>query len=321
MPLKTVSLFLFFILIFSQSLPAAIITQIKGSKVLIDNDDAEIVPNQEFYVIDKKNKKTGSLIKVISVRGEKSVAVITRGNILPGQTLLPKPFVKTKNSIQEDTDQNEVQMSEADTSEETTDSGTAGDEDTSPVYRNNGKKLGVLVNMMFNTMSAKESDGVSPMPNVENVGMAGVSLGVTGTLDYPVKPWFEFRGSAGLEPFIVSNTASINGCDNTTSRYCNTNINYLVAGGYGRFNLYQKKIINLWAGLGINFRYPITKSSTAVRTSDLNLTTSYGLVGGGEYFITHKEFIPFSIEQQFFRSSDTVTASLLSFRLGYGLSY
>ena len=174
---------------------------------------------------------------------------------------------------------------------------------------------------MFNTMSAKESDGVSPTPNIETVGMTGVSIGFTGTIDYPFKPWLEFRGTAGYEPFIASNTASIKGCDNTNSSNCNTNINYLVGGGYGRINLYQKNVLNLWTGLGINFRYPISKSSTAVRTSDLNLTTSYGFVGGGEYFFNYKEFIPFSIEKQFFKSSDTVTANLLSFRVGYGLSY
>ncbi len=304
-------------------MPAAIVTQIKGSKVLIDNDDAEILPDQEFYVVDKKNKKTGSLIKIISVRGEKSIAIITRGNILPGQSLLPKPFVKPEPMKTENTYDEVAPISKAEMPQENKDTqeSTDSEEDLSPVYRNNGKRIGVLVNMMFNTMSAKESDGVAPTPSTENVGMAGVSIGVTGTIDYPLKPWLEFRGTAGFEPFIVSNTASINGCDNTTSRFCSTNINYLTAGGYGRLNLYQKKIINLWAGLGINLRYPITKSSTAVRTSDLNLTTSYGLVGGGEYFITHKEFVPFSIEQQFFRSSDTVTASFFSFRVGYGLSY
>ena len=324
MPLKTVNLFftsfICIFLLFSQSLRAATISQLKGNKVLINNDDDEIQIGQEFYIIDKNNKKTGSLIKITTVRGEKSIALITRGNVLPNQTLLLKPMIPSLSSAEIITTENPVKKTK-EKANLAAEQVFESDENLTPLYRNSSKKIGVLLNMMFNSMSAKESDGVAPTPNTENVSMTGTSIGLTGSLDYPVKPWLDFRGTAGYEPFIVSNTASIKGCDNTTTTNCNTNINYLVAGGYGRINLYQKSALNLWTGLGINFRFPISKSSTAVRTSDLNLTTSYGLVGGGEYFFNYKEFIPFSIEQQFFKSSDTVTANLFSFRVGYGLSY
>lgn len=313
MPLKTVNL-LFLIFYFSFSTNAATITKIKNNKVLLDNDDAEIQIGQEFYIIDKNNKKTGSLVRIISVRGEKSVGLIFRGNILPNQTLLPKP-PSSEQPVANLRETKEDETTDTDTSE------TDSDESPVTVFRNNTKKIGVLFDVLLNTMNAKESDGTPPTPNIETVTMVGTSIGLTGTVDYPVKPWLELRGTAGFEPFSVSGMAMITGCDNATSKNCSANINYLVAGGYSRFNLYQKKFINVWAGIGFNLRYPIAKSSTAVRSSDLNLTTSYGFAAGGEYFLTFKRFIPFSIEQQYFKSSDTVSANLLSFRAGYGISY
>ncbi len=330
MNLKKVNLFLilyFFTFVFSNDILAATIHQLKNSKVLIDNDDDEVLIGQEYYVVDSNKKNTGSIIKVISTRGEKSVAIILRGHVLPQQMLVAKTTPKIETEEAFDTNDSEKKNSiTADNSqdlatEDMAENNEGFENSEQQPYRYYSKKMGLLFNMMFNSMNAKESDGTSPTPNIEDVGMAGVSIGLTGTLDFPIKPWLEIRASAGYEPFIVSNTASIQGCDNTTSRNCNSNITYLAAGGYGRFNLYQKKFLNFWSALGFNLRYPITKSSTAVRTADLNLTSSYGIAAGCEYFISFKEFIPFSIEQQFFKSSDTVKASLVSFRVGYGLAY
>ena len=61
MPLKIVNLilapFICIFFLFSQFLLAASITQLKGNKVLIDNDEDEVQVGQEFYVVDKNNKK------------------------------------------------------------------------------------------------------------------------------------------------------------------------------------------------------------------------------------------------------------------------
>ncbi len=305
MPLRIVK-FLLCTLVFQFHLMvyAATVTQLKGSKVLIDNGNDDIEVGQEFYIVGSNKKNTGSILKITSVRGDKSVAMIVRGNASAGQSLKLKPLTKSTAKKPTPEDENDLIT------------------DTPPatVYRYHSKKIGLLLNVMTNTMTAKESDGVSPTPNIEDVTMTGSSVGITATMDYPYNNWFEFRGTAGYEPFIVAGTAKINGCSNTTSKDCNASIGYLVGGGYARMNFFKNRFL-IWAGLGMSGRFPISKTSTAIKTADLKLTSSYAIALGTDYFIDFKTFIPVSIEQQFLQSSSTVSGSLLSFRVGYGLAY
>ncbi len=283
---------------------AATVNQLKGSKVLIDNGTDDVEVGQEFYVVGSNKKNTGSILKITSVRGDKSVAMIVRGSASAGQSLKLKPLTKTK----------EKQPKPEDESDSITDAPPAA------VYRYHSKKIALLLNAMSNTMTAKESDGIPPNPSIEDVTMTGSSVGLTATLDYPYNSWFEFRGTAGYEPFTVAGTAKINGCSNTTSKDCNASIGYLVGGGYARMNFYKNRFL-IWAGLGMNGRFPISKTSTAIKTADLKLTSSYAVAFGTDYFLDFKTFIPVSLEQQFLQSSSTVSGSLLSIRVGYGLAY
>ena len=318
MRLKRVKIFslLLTVVFFQSTLLAATISQIKGNKILLASED-DVVVGQEFYVIGTNGKRTGSIIKITSIRGVQAVATVVRGGVLPNQTLQVKTAEKAvaqKNNKREDQPDDEFSMDDISEDEVIT-------EKPNKVYRVSNRKMSLLFNTMSSTMSARESDGTSPTPQIEDVSMSGTSFGITGTWDIPMNTWFEFRGSAGFEPFVAAGTARINGCDNAQSRHCNVNIGYLVAGGYSRFNVYKKARFVTWAGLGVTARFPLTKSSTAVRTSDLKLTSSYGFAAGAEYFLTNKTFIPFSVEQQYFLNSETVKAALFSLRVGYGVAY
>lgn len=306
MPLKIAKLLFFClaVLFFSGSAFGATVSQLKGTKVLVDSGDDEVVVGSEYYVVGKNKKNTGSIIKITSIRGDKAVAIIIRGNVSAGEGLKLKPKNKTK-----------TENTKSDTNSDNLDEVPAVS-----VYRYQNKRLSLLVNFMINSMSAKESDGVAPTPNVQDVKMTGTTLGLTAALDYPYTSRFEFRGTVGYEPFAVSGTAEINGCNNTTSKDCNASISYLVGGAYARVNFYQNKFL-LWTGLGMTGRFPVAKTSTAIKTGDLKLTSSYAIALGGDYYFNFKSFVPFSIEQQFLQSSSTVSGSLLSFRLGYGMAY
>jgi len=304
--LKIVSSLLFLNLILTPLIAnAVIVLQVKDNKAVLDNEDEDVEVGQIFYALSNNKKRTGNFITVTAVKGGKSIAILTRGRVYPKQLLEAKT---TQNSSED----NSAELEDL----ENTDI-------SSPikVFRTNSNRVSLLLNFMSNSMTAKESDGVPPTPQVEDVLMKGISLGVTATIDYPVKPWFEFRGTVGYEPFVASGTSGITGCDNATSRDCRVNIGYLAGGGYGRFNVYTRKQILTWVGFGVTGRFPATKVSTALRTNDLNLTSSYGFAVGADYFISNKNFIPFSIEQHYFFKSDTVQANFLSIRVGYGLAY
>jgi hypothetical protein len=169
---------------------------------------------------------------------------------------------------------------------------------------------------MMNSMTAKEADGSSPTPNVEDVSMKGTSLGVTGVLDQPISNWFTLRGTAGYEPFKATGTATFLSCSGTTN--CTAEMGYLSIGGYARFEIYRANALMIWGGLGGDMKYPISKSTSALKSDDLKLTATYGGAIGADYFISNKNFIPFSIEQQIFMPSDTVKANALVVRVGYG---
>lgn len=302
MNLKIINLFFLCASIFLPSVSqAAVVRQFKNGKVLIENQDDEIEMNQEFFLINSQKKKV-ALIRISKIKDNKSIGILINGTAESGEHLLLKEELPAENILKFSDNNN-------------------NDEDSpTPAYRLSSKKKSLLLNLMNNSMSARESDAQAPTPNIDEVQMNGLSIGLTGTVDIPLNTWFEFRMILGYEPFTVSGTSRINGCDATTSRDCNANISYLSAGGYGRFDIYKSKIL-VWLGLGVTSKFPIAKKSTALKTDDLKLTSTYGWAIGAEYFLDHKKFIPFSIEQQYFINSDTVKAHILFLRTGVGLTF
>ena len=285
---------------FGLSVQAAVITQVKNGKVLIDNQNDEVNVGQEFYLLNSLKKKVG-LLQISAVKADRSIGMMIKGKSEGTEKLLEK---ETEASNQKITFSDLFSTKEKSTSS----------------YLLTSKKISVLVNLMFNTMSARESNGVPPNPSVDEVRMTGSSFGVSGSMDYPLNNWFEFRLIFGYEPFVVSGTSTITGCNNATSTNCNANVSYLATGGYARFDIYKSKTL-VWVGLGANSKFPITKDSTALKIDDLKLTSTYGFVVGADYFMNNKLIIPFSLEQQYFLNSDTVKANLLMFRAGVGYAY
>ncbi len=279
---------------------AAVVTQVKNGKVLIDaqNDDLEI--DQQYFLLNSAKAKVG-IILITSIKGDKAVASILKGKSDGTENLLAKDddFDKEKNQV----------------------SGTgASSTEASGTYRLTTKKIAGLLGIMSNTMSAKEADAQAPTPNRDDVSMQGTSIAIAGTLDYPIYPWITAHMALGYEPFSAEGTSSIKGCAELTSYDCNVSISYLSVGAYARFDIYKSRII-YWAGLGAASKFPIVKNGTAFRSNDLKLTAAYGVMAGLEYFLNYKLFIPLTLQQEFFMSSDTVKASQLSVRGGLGLAY
>lgn len=281
---------------------SAQVTQVKNNKIMVDNQGDDVQVGQEYYLISGDAKKVG-LAQITIVKNGKAIAVILKGVSTGRETLQLKPGSSA--AISEDVEP--VVINEPSS--------------TAKIYRYGSKKVSVVLNMFSNSMTAKEADATVPTHNIEDVSMKGSSFGVTGVLDWPLNSWFTLRGTGGYEPFKASGTAfNPTSCDNQTSANCTAEMNYLSFGAYARFDVFKSKAILGWLAVGGNTKYPISKSSTALKMDDIKLTGTYAAGLGLDYFINHKYFIPISLEQQILIPSDTVKASIMVIRFGVGMA-
>ena len=77
----------------------------------------------------------------------------------------------------------------------------------------------------------------------------------------------------------------------------------------------------VWVAFGGAAKFPLAKSTTALRADDVKMTFTVAGALGLDFFISNKNYIPVSLEYQLFPSSDTVSANSIMLRAGYGWSY
>ena len=287
------------ILFFSGQSHAVKIIQTKGNKVLLDLEDENVVVDQRIYLLNAANKKI-AIATVTQSKNGRAIAIINKG--------------KTDGAVS-------VELVATSISAEASPvEGGPGQTGTKGVYRLSSTKISALLTVATNNMSTKQADGTQPTPNQEDVPLKGSSVGLTGAIDYPFSSWLILRGTFGYEPFNVTGTSRFLSCDNLTSKNCNAAINYLSAGGYVRFDLTKSRAL-VWVAGGGTTKFPMSKTTTALKADDIKMTFTFAGAIGLDYFINNKNFIPASLEYQLFQSSDTVTANIILLRIGYGWAF
>lgn len=289
--------FLTLLMLFAASNANAIqILKTKENKVLIDLEGETASTDQFLYMLNEAGKKIG-LAKIIQIKGERAIAVVTKGTArgTSSAALL---------EMKKEDDDSEKSPSKKTRSEQ-------------PIYRPNAWKISSVLSYSMNNMKTKRSDGTLPTPNQEDVMLTGSSFGVAGILDYPFNKSFILRGTVGYEPYVGSGTAQFLSCGSLNTTSCDVNIQYLSAGGYVRYNL-TNPANQFWMGLGVTGKYPIGKSSSALKTDDIQATMTYAIGFGMDYYLDASRFLPFSLDYQIFLNSDTVSANLIMLRGGYG---
>ena len=285
-----------FIIFIAQFSYGASILQSKNNRILISLDGDKLEIGQTILLKNTEDKVVAKAV-IAQVKGEKAIATVKNGKVDGSETI-------------------------------SLDNGAAASEEMSPdsyskktksVYRLNAKKFALLLTVSLNNMVTKQADR-NVTPNIEDVTLAGTGIGLTGSFDYPLNSWLILRGTLGYEPFVASGSGNFLSCDNGTSRDCTASISYLSAGGYARVNLTHSQY-QFWVAGGGTGKFPISKSSTALRTDDIKLTVTFGAAGGLDWFISTGSFVPVSLEYQLFQSSDTVTANQILFRAGYGWAF
>ena len=284
---------------FTQTAYAVSIQQAKGNRVLLSLDGDKLSVGQTITLKNSEDKTVATAI-VSQVKGGKALATIKTGKADGSETV----------SIGEATDEGAEENISPDSFSKKTKS----------VYRLNSTKFSGLLTIGMNQMNTKQSDGQTPTPNTEDVALKGNSFGLTGALDYPFNNWLILRGTLGYEPLVAKGSSTLLACNNLTSTDCDANINYLSAGGFARFNL-TKSRFQAWVAAGGTAKFPISKTTTALRSDDIKMTMTFGAAGGFDYFVSNKTFIPVSLEYQLFQSSETVSANIILIRGGFGWAF
>lgn len=303
-PLKLASLFLF------MTLPSLAlgqqVSQIKGTKALIELSGTSASPGQEFFTLDSNGKKK-SILKIKQVKGDKAIAEITKGTAEVGHTLKAKGAPAVDNSASEDSAATSSSSEEPRQDRATRPRGFLGS-----IFKR-GTNGGILGGLAQSSMSLTAKSGASS----EDITMTGNSFNALGFYDLDMSPMFTTRLKAGLETFEVSSSTSTPAvCSNSTS--CDAGFTYLSGEATAHFNLLRGKT-RVWVGGGMAFFFTLAKKTSVSNLETSNQTNQMFLLGAGsDIGLTNGVFIPVSFEYGFFPTSSGVKASMMLLHAGYG---
>ncbi len=286
------SLFILISFLVSPVAQAATLMQIKNQKTLISLEGLDATVGEVYDVVGASGKS--GQIKIVQVKNNKAIAQVLNGSVAVGQKL------RTNSSVQAPS--KSIRKKDI-------------------VIRHDLMQISVLGKLMMNTFVTKQADA-NAIPRTETVTMNGTNFGATGALDYPLSSQYTFRGQVGIESIAVKGTAQYLSCNGKTSTDCNVNINYLVGGGFLRYDFIKSENV-VWGAIGGTLKMPISKSSTALRNDDINMANTLGLMFGYDYNFDNKTFIPMTFEYHYsFNTSETVPAiNQIALQAGYGWKF
>lgn len=282
---------------------AATVTSVKEKQLLIDLDGDEVVLDEEFFVLNPATNKKTAIIRIIKIKKNKALAVITAGSAQPGFTLMAKVTSK----------ENKDSETHHETSEKTTNKNSSSNSN----YLHNLKpSYGITGKYIYNSMAAfVENKSVTPKLT-DTVEMTGSSFGFGGFYQYVATPDIALLTSSYLEQFNYSGTSKIPGCSSGTSTDCHVDITYLSFYGLGQY-YFTKNKFRYWIGLGGGFLMAISKSATAIKESSISSNQVGILALGADIQLNRKNYIPVSLEYIYFPGSSTVTAKSLTLKAGW----
>jgi hypothetical protein len=280
---------------------AASVTQVKGTKLMIQLDGLQTAPGAELYILNEDGKKVG-LVQVKQVRGDKALAEITKGRATAGAQVQVKGAGGGATAA----------------GSATTDTGSGAGASGSSASKKGKKVGGILAGYAMNNMSLTAQYNAG---NKEDLTMKDSGFSLKGFYDYEVSPAFTIRASTGLEMFSVKGTTTINICENGTSKSCEVSFNYLAAEASAHYNLTNGSF-KAWVGLGYSFLFAVSKKSNVPNLSSDSSTNQMILISTGADIWTSKTaFFPVVVEYGMFPGSSNVKADAIFVRGGYGFTF
>jgi hypothetical protein len=300
--MKLGSISFLLILSFSLPSPAMMVLKMKGTKALVDLQGESVAIGQTISVVDGRGKEIGRM-KVLNSNNGKALAQLTSGKAPEkSKAIAMKPAPAASSA---------ATSAPAPVPAAASAKKAVPEEPRPPTYGS------VLLGLASNTLSLKVGDGITTQ-NVDNTGNS-VGIGVAAERQY-WQPWFRARALVAYEQFNAIGAATINGCNNQTSKDCRTDIKYLSAGLYAKY-LKDFNAFAFWGAAGVNLKVPVTKTSTALVESSLGVTSSYGLTLGVDYTLETGKFLTVSLEKQFYTKSESAEISTIFIRIGVGKTF
>lgn len=278
---------------FSLAAQAAEVVQVKENKVLIKIDTEDIQPDQEYYLLNAADKKTG-LIQISQVKNGKAIGNLTKGKAEVGMRLLAKAGATQK-------------------------TGHNSDNATLSVSTKLKNSWGLLLGYSMQTMSASFRGGV-PVKDY-SLAMSGSSLSYFGFFNYVYSPNIVVELSGGIYPLAVATTITDTACIGQTTN-CNVNITYFDGAMLAKYYLPFKMKHKFWLGGGMDFLMPSSKSTTVLSEADIGINQMFRFGLGADLFVIGKKsFIPIQLDYSMFPPSAGVSSSAMNVRFGYGISF
>lgn len=266
----------------STDLWAAKIQKVKGKRILVSMNPGEYSVGDILKIQGSGGKSTG-LVKILKVKGKFAHGIL-KGKAKKGQTVVLRGSPKSKKG------------SVASKSSGTSESSGSG-----------SNFWGVMVGL--NSTSAK----VLTTSNTE-VDLKGMSYSVLAFMDFALMPQLNVRAMTGLEQFKVTGDPVCAGAE------CNANITFLALDAWARY-LFTTSDYRPWVGAGFYMLFPMAKDSTALDDGSITNTSVFAFGGGLDIILSETSMIPIQVEYDLYPSSDTVKASAMAGRIGYGMSF
>lgn len=261
----------------------------------LNGDSVEV--GKTYFVIDPSTLKKKAQIKILKISGDKAKAAILKGKASQGFQLVLKNSTNSKNSSSEDS-------SEDSASED------SGSQMSSKTLRSS---WGILGSYIMNAMSAKRT--ASSVTSATN--MTGSTFGLGAFYNYAFTSNMSLKFSGAYEQMQATGTiANPPGCG-TGGTSCDATITYL--SGYGHINYYiAPGAFSPFLGVGFGFLFPMSKSSTALNADKISMNQVINLAVGMDIKMGRDAYLPLIFEYNYFSPSDTVTASMMMLKAGWG---
>lgn len=294
---------LFAVLFGSSFALAGQVTQVKAKKAVITTDGLTSAQVGDQVLALGPDGKPKALMIIRQVKGGKAIVDITRGTAIPGLTVQNRPG-GSKSSLSRPVKDSDLEQPSAPLAERLEEQRMAP---------TNGPAWGLLGH--FNMPSMDVSFAVDG--RTAETKLTGTSFGFSGFYDYLITSRFQLRGIVGIDQINGTGSTALDDCGQQTTSNCDFKVMYLTMQGTARYLLTEGST-RWWIGGGGSFLLALSKSSNVLDTSQVSTNQIYSVSAGADFGLSKFSFIPVSLDYGIFPPSDTVKATMITVRAGYG---
>jgi len=306
--LKKANLLLLTALFFSgsqlQAQPAPIkgqVERVQGNSAIINGGSQPLHMDDEWLTVNSDGKKTG-WIKIQQVKNNRAVAIILKGSVTVGESLIRKPEIKKPKPV-------EVAVPAEDDSEK-------------PEKISRKPRVGVVLGYGIDSISLVAADSVTPTQHSETANLSGGSIKVKGFYDWPVWDSLGFRFLSGIDGFNGNYSAQSTSINKDSSKTSSLSISTLSFDGELMWNFYRTSPAVFWLGGGASIQYALSNTSNLYSLQSASAFSAPIFVGvGANIKMTNTSFLPLFMHFNYFFAGSGFTQTSITLAAGWGWNF